>query len=291
MSLTRAADCAEDKTLEPLGSSDSLHATMLQRKDSSHCMESQLFQPPVSVKEEGHSIEEEQMVSTSFPTHSEVSCSEGYTVPFVAHKNEKGHSDELSSSTNDDILEGPAQPPLLPSRSKEGDGMLKTTSLTVHLQSDVNVATATSYCTPARSRVLADNSDLSPPLPTQENAGVMNDSATVTSNRADLLYVDLDRLTSDLSPVASKWLELGIQLEVPMEELDAIGTLITGEQGKAEVCLQRVVLEWLSNSTRPITRDVLVEALGSSSVGEIHRAKELPQESDHNLKCKCLCGS
>jgi len=87
----------------------------------------------------------------------------------------------------------------------------------------------------------------------------------------------LDRLTTDLSPVASKWRELGIQLEVPMEELDAIVTHITGEQGMAEVCLQRVILEWLSNSTKPITRDVLVEALGSSSVGEIHRAKELPQ--------------
>lgn len=49
--------------------------------------------------------------------------------------------DELSSSTNGDISEGPAQPPLLPSRLKEGDGMLKTTSLTAHLQSDVNVAT------------------------------------------------------------------------------------------------------------------------------------------------------
>ena len=88
---------------------------------------------------------------------------------------------------------------------------------------------------------------------------------------------DLDCLTTDLSPVASKWLELGRELEVPMEELDVIDTLITGKQGKAEVCLQRVVLEWLSNSTRPITRDVLVEALGSSSVGEVHCAKELPQ--------------
>lgn len=55
--LAKAADCAEDKTLEPLGSSDSLHAAMFQRKDSSYCMESQCFQPPVSVKEEGHSIE------------------------------------------------------------------------------------------------------------------------------------------------------------------------------------------------------------------------------------------
>jgi len=60
MPLAKAADCAEDKTFEPLGSSDSLHATMLQRKDSSYCMESQLFQPPVSVKEEGHSIEKGQ---------------------------------------------------------------------------------------------------------------------------------------------------------------------------------------------------------------------------------------
>jgi len=189
MSIAKAADRAEDKTFEPLGSSDFLHAAAFQRKDSSYSMESQLFQPLVSAEEKGHSIQREQMVSTSFTTHSEVSDSEGYTVPLVAPKVEKGHSDEPSSSTNDDILEGPAQPPLLPSRLKEGDGMLKATSLTVHLQSDVNVATATSYSTPARSRVLADNSDLSPPLPTEENAGMMNDSATVTSNRADLLYV------------------------------------------------------------------------------------------------------
>jgi len=141
MPLAKAADCAEDKTLEPFGSSVSLHSTMFQRKDSSYCMESQLFQPLVSEEEEGHSNQKEQMVSTSFTTHSEVSDSEGYTVRLVAPKVEKGHSDELSSSTNDDISQGPAQPPLLPSRLKEGDGMLKATSLTAHLQSDVNVAT------------------------------------------------------------------------------------------------------------------------------------------------------
>lgn len=57
MSVAEAADCAEDKTLEPFGSSDSLHAPMFQRNDSSYCMESQLFQPPVSADEKGHSIE------------------------------------------------------------------------------------------------------------------------------------------------------------------------------------------------------------------------------------------
>jgi len=60
MPLAKAADCAEDKTLELFGSSDSLHSTMFQRKDSSYCMESQLFQPLVSEEEEGHSIQKGQ---------------------------------------------------------------------------------------------------------------------------------------------------------------------------------------------------------------------------------------
>ena len=85
----------------------------------------------------------------------------------------------------------------------------------------------------------------------------------------------LDCLTRDLIPVASKWKELGIELEVPMAELNAIGALFTGEEGKAQVCLRRVVLEWLNNSTKPVTRKVLQEAL--ETLGEKRRAEELPE--------------
>ena len=60
-----------------------------------------------------------------------------------------------------------------------------------------------------------------------------------------------------------------------MGELDTIGALFTGEEGKAQVCLRRVVLEWLNNSTKPVTREALKEAL--ETLGERRRAAELPE--------------
>ena len=82
-------------------------------------------------------------------------------------------------------------------------------------------------------------------------------------------------MATDLNPVAANWKALGIELEVPLAELNAIGALFTGDAGKAQVCLRRVLLEWLNNSTKPATREVLVEAL--SAVGQKRRAAELPQ--------------
>ena len=82
-------------------------------------------------------------------------------------------------------------------------------------------------------------------------------------------------MINDLKPVAAKWKTLGIQLEVPMEDLNAIGALFTGEDGKAQACLQRVVDHWLENSTRPPTGQVLKEVL--EAVGHRRQANELPE--------------
>ena len=82
-------------------------------------------------------------------------------------------------------------------------------------------------------------------------------------------------MINDLKPVAAKWKALGIELEVPMEELKAIGARFTGEDGKAQACLQRVVDHWLENSTRPPTGEVLKEVL--EAVGHKRQANELPE--------------
>ena len=82
-------------------------------------------------------------------------------------------------------------------------------------------------------------------------------------------------MINDLKPVAAKWKTLGIQLEVPMEDLNAIGALFTGEDGKAQACLQRVVDHWLGNSTRPPTGEVLKEVL--EAVGHRRQANKLPE--------------
>ena len=82
-------------------------------------------------------------------------------------------------------------------------------------------------------------------------------------------------MINDLKSVAAKWKALGIELEVPMEELKAIGARFTGEDGRAQACLQRVVDHWIENSTRPPTGQVLKEVL--EAVGHKRQANELPE--------------
>ena len=86
------------------------------------------------------------------------------------------------------------------------------------------------------------------------------------------LDAELDRLVTDLKPVATEWESLGIELEV--EGLEEIGALFTGQGGKVQLCLRKVVLDWLNNSTKPATRDVLKKAL--EAVGHKRRANDLP---------------
>ena len=82
-------------------------------------------------------------------------------------------------------------------------------------------------------------------------------------------------MINDLKPVATEWKALGIELEIPIGDLDAIGALFTGQGGKAQACLQKVVYHWLVNSTRPPTGKVLKEVL--EAVGHRRQANELPK--------------
>lgn len=86
------------------------------------------------------------------------------------------------------------------------------------------------------------------------------------------LYTELDRLVTDLKPVATEWESLAIELDV--EGWEDIGALFTGQGGRVQVCLRRVVLEWLNNSSKPATRDVLKKAL--EDIGHKRRANDLP---------------
>ena len=90
-----------------------------------------------------------------------------------------------------------------------------------------------------------------------------------------LIHAELRCLINDLRPVAAKWKTLGIELEVPMEDLKEIGARFTGEDGKAQACLQRVVDHWLENSTRPPTGEVLKKVL--EAVGHRRQANELSE--------------
>ena len=72
-----------------------------------------------------------------------------------------------------------------------------------------------------------------------------------------------------------------------MEELNEIGARFTGEGGKAQACLQKVVGHWLENSTRPSTGEVVKEVL--EAVGHKRQANELPEglslvELEHKIK-------
>ena len=75
----------------------------------------------------------------------------------------------------------------------------------------------------------------------------------------------------DLKPVAAEWESLGIELEV--EGLEEIGAVYTGQGGRVQMYLRKVVLEWLNNSTKPATRDVLKKAL--EALGHKQRANHL----------------
>ena len=100
-------------------------------------------------------------------------------------------------------------------------------------------------------------------------------------------------MIDDLKPVAIEWKTLGIELEIPIEDLNAIGALFTGQGGKTQACLQKVVYHWLENSTRPPTGEVLKEVL--EAVGHKRQANELPKGlllvglGDVGSGCQILC--
>ena len=91
-----------------------------------------------------------------------------------------------------------------------------------------------------------------------------------------VFHAGLDRLERDLKEVAAKWKPLGIELEVPGDELDEIGAFFGAGDGKAQGCLLGVINEWLQNThpNAPVTREVLKQAL--ITIGRKVQAENLP---------------
>ena len=88
------------------------------------------------------------------------------------------------------------------------------------------------------------------------------------------LHAELDRLVSDLMPVAAKWKDLGIQLSV--------GNLENISDGfSSSMCLRLVVIEWLNNSPKSATREVLKEAI--EKIGHKRLANRLSSKLPEGL--------
>ena len=96
------------------------------------------------------------------------------------------------------------------------------------------------------------------------------------------------RLTKDLARVASKWYDLGLQLEIPDHELSSIES----DDGLSDQCLRRVVRRLLQDvdpgnreeDSRDLKRNI-VAALKSDVVGE----KKLARDVDRGTCDRCTC--
>lgn len=91
-----------------------------------------------------------------------------------------------------------------------------------------------------------------------------------------VFHAGLDRLERDLKEVAAEWRQLGIQLEVPEDELKEIGGFFGSGDTKTQGCLLGVINEWLQNThpKAPVTREVLKQAL--ITIGRKVQAENLP---------------
>ena len=76
--------------------------------------------------------------------------------------------------------------------------------------------------------------------------------------------MDLAKLQRLLHDVRVKWYDIGIQLNISTDTLDAIRTE-NPEYGK---CLREMLKHWLSSKSQQATFEALVEALSSEPVGE-----------------------
>ena len=91
-----------------------------------------------------------------------------------------------------------------------------------------------------------------------------------------VFHAGLDRLERDLKGVAAKWKRLGIELEVPGDELEEIGGFFGSGDSRTQGCLLGVINEWLQNThpNAPVTREVLKQAL--ITIGRRVLAENLP---------------
>ena len=78
---------------------------------------------------------------------------------------------------------------------------------------------------------------------------------------------DLGELLKKLFPARSKWYNLGLELKLSPDDLDAI-------YGKPDDCFREMLKLWLSSDTYPVKED-LIKALKVPSVGYASLAGEL----------------
>ena len=82
---------------------------------------------------------------------------------------------------------------------------------------------------------------------------------------------DLKSLHCELHPVSDKWFSLGVQLQVPIENLKCIET----EHNQMNRRLLEMLTVWLKCTNPPPTWNILTEALESPPVGEKLLAQQL----------------
>ena len=74
--------------------------------------------------------------------------------------------------------------------------------------------------------------------------------------------------------IPGKWIEVAIQLDISMEEIDAIGE----DKGSVFKRFMAVLNQWKRSCRQPFTWGALATALKSTSVNEFKLAEKLLQE-------------
>ncbi len=80
----------------------------------------------------------------------------------------------------------------------------------------------------------------------------------------------LAELVDLLTPVASKWYNLGVELKATSGQLDNI----QGRDGSVTYCFIRMLVDWLNSDPDPSQRKVIA-ALQGPVMGENYLAKQL----------------
>lgn len=97
-----------------------------------------------------------------------------------------------------------------------------------------------------------------------------------------LTLSDLPQLVNLLSKAAKQWYLFGLQLHVPLEQLDSIEV---EHRQQTQIQLTKMLIAWLNGAHQP-TVDKIVRALRSESVNEKKLANTV--EKAH-FKCKLVC--
>ena len=98
--------------------------------------------------------------------------------------------------------------------------------------------------------------------------------------RVEILYlcdagISQGQLLDDVIELAAQWKPLGIQLNIPIETLDAIRE----EKDLCQGCLLQIINEWLVKVKGPHTKAMLVEVLKKKAVRLNSLAKRISDDT------------